>query len=58
MFESPSLSQFPITQPPGWGFSLSVTYLVWAFVVIALYPLCRWFAALRQRRSDPWLSYF
>jgi len=25
--------------------------------VIALYPLCRWFAAVKQRRSDAWLSY-
>ena len=24
---------------------------VWIFVVIAMYPICRWFAALRQRRS-------
>ena len=58
MFESPQLSQFPITPPPGWGFSLPVVYLVWAIVVLALYPLCRWFAALKQRRSDRWLSYF
>jgi uncharacterized membrane protein len=58
MFESPQLSQFPITPPPGWGFSLPVVYLVWAFVVLALYPLCCWFAALKQRRSDRWLSYF
>jgi uncharacterized membrane protein len=21
-------------------------------------PLCRWFAAVKQRRSDTWLSYF
>ncbi len=58
MFESPSLRHFPITAPPGWGFSLPTIYLVWAVVVLALYPLCRWFAALKQRRSDPWLSYF
>jgi hypothetical protein len=58
MFESPTVGQFPITPPPGWGFSLPIVYLVWAFVVIALYPLCRWFAALKQRRSDAWLSYF
>jgi uncharacterized membrane protein len=58
MFESPTLAQFPITPPPGWGFSLPVVYLIWASVVIALYPLCRWFAALKQRRSDRWLSYF
>jgi uncharacterized membrane protein len=58
MFESPNIGQFPFTPPPGWGFSLPIVYLVWAFVVLALYPLCRWFAALRQRRRDPWLSYF
>jgi uncharacterized membrane protein len=57
MFESPSLAQFPFTDPPGWGFALPTTYLIWAVVVLALYPLCRWFAGLKQRRSDPWLSY-
>jgi len=58
MFESPSISQFPITSPPGWGFSLLIVYMFWIGVVIALYPLCRWFAAVKQRRSDTWLSYF
>lgn len=58
MFESPDLGNFPITKPPGWGYSLPIIYLVWAVVVIMLYPLCRWFAELRQRRSDAWLSYF
>lgn len=58
MFESPSRRQFPFTAPPGWGFSLAVSYLVWALVVLTMYPLCRWFAAMKQRRSDPWLSYF
>jgi uncharacterized membrane protein len=57
MFESPGIAQFPITPPPGWGFSLPIVYLIWASVVIALYPLCRCFAALKQRRSDTWLSY-
>jgi uncharacterized membrane protein len=57
MFESPDLAHYPFTAPPGWGYSLPVIYLVWAFVVIAMYPLCRWFAALKQRRSDAWLSY-
>jgi hypothetical protein len=41
----------------GWGFSLPIVYLVWAFVVVVLYPLCRWFASLKQRRSDARLSY-
>jgi len=58
MFESPTVSQFPITPPPGWGFSLPIIYLLWLSVVIALYPLCHWFAAVKQRRHDAWLSYF
>ena len=58
MFESPSVSQFPITFPPGWGLSLPMVYLMWVSVVIALYPLCCWFAAVKQRGSAAWLSYF
>ncbi|MGA7300095.1 MAG: heparan-alpha-glucosaminide N-acetyltransferase domain-containing protein [Candidatus Sulfotelmatobacter sp.] len=58
MFESPGLGQFPITPPPGWGYSLPIVYLLWTLVVLTLYPLCRWFAALKQRCSDAWLSYF
>jgi uncharacterized membrane protein len=58
MFESPGLAEFPITKPPGWGYSLPIVYLIWIFVVLTLYPLCRWFAGLKQRRSDNWLSYF
>jgi uncharacterized membrane protein len=58
MFESPTPREFPMTQPPGWGYSLPIIYLIWACVVLTLYPLCRWFAGLKQRRSDAWLSYF
>ncbi len=57
MFESPTMRQFPFTSPPGWGLSLPFVYLASMSVVIALYPLCRWFAALKQRRRDSWLSY-
>ena len=58
MFESNDLLSFPVSSPPGWGYSLPVVYMVWLIVVVALYPLCRWFAGVRQRRNDPWLSYF
>jgi uncharacterized membrane protein len=58
MFESPGLGQFPVTPPPGWGYSLPIIYLIWGIVVVTLYPLCRWFGGVRQRRSDAWLSYF
>jgi uncharacterized membrane protein len=57
MFESPDLAHFPITQPPGWGLTLPLVYLIWAFVVLAMYPLCSWYAALKQRSNNPWLGY-
>lgn len=57
MFQSPDLANYPYTQPPGWGYSLPVVYLVWVLVVAGLYLPCRWFAGLKQRRSDVWLSY-
>jgi uncharacterized membrane protein len=58
MFESPDLGHYPFTPPPGWGFSLPVVYLVWAVIVATMYPLCRWYAGVKQRRNSPWLSYF
>jgi uncharacterized membrane protein len=58
MFESPDLGHYPFTPPPGWGFSLPMVYLVWAVVVATMYPLCRWYAGVRQRRNNAWLSYF
>ncbi len=57
MFETPSVSQFPVAFPGGWGFSLPVIYLVWIGIVLALYPVCSWFAAVKARRATPWLSY-
>ena len=57
MFQSPTLDRFPITQPPGWPLGLPLVYLIWALVVIGLYPVCRWFADLRKRRREAWLSY-
>jgi uncharacterized membrane protein len=43
--------------PEGWGYGLPVVYLVWAGVVLALYPACRWFAGVKARRREAWLSY-
>jgi uncharacterized membrane protein len=57
MFESPRLDQYPITSPPGWGYSLPIVYVVWAIVVLVLYPLCRWYARVKERRGVWWLSY-
>jgi uncharacterized membrane protein len=43
--------------PQQWGFGLPVVYLAWVLVVATLYPACRWFAAVKRRRGDWWLSY-
>ena len=57
VFQSPDAGTFPFTAPPGWGLSLPWIYMIWAIVVILLYPLCRWFAGVKQRHSSAWLSY-
>ncbi len=48
--------------PPGtwstpFGYKLGIVYLVWLVVVGSLYPACRWFAAVKKRRKEAWLSY-
>jgi uncharacterized membrane protein len=43
--------------PQQWGFGLPVVYVAWLLVVTTLYPACRWFAAVKRRRDDWWLSY-
>jgi uncharacterized membrane protein len=43
--------------PPGSGFNLAVVYACWLVGVLLLYPLCKWFAGVKARRRDWWLSY-
>ena len=52
-----SLTDFPANPPTGYGYGLPVVYLVWIAVILILAPACRWFANLKARRRDPWLSY-
>ncbi|MES2775237.1 MAG: heparan-alpha-glucosaminide N-acetyltransferase domain-containing protein [Bacteroidota bacterium] len=43
---------------PGEGVSLTTVYLIWASVVIALYPLCRWYDKYKTNHKEKWwLSY-
>jgi uncharacterized membrane protein len=42
---------------PPKGFNLGVVYLCWIGGVLLLYPLCKWFADVKQRRKEWWLSY-
>lgn len=43
--------------PEGFGYGLPVVYLVWIITVLVLYPVCAWFAGIKQRSKSPWLSY-
>jgi uncharacterized membrane protein len=43
--------------PPDFGYDLWVAYAVWIAIVVGLYPLCRWFAAFKERNQNWWLSY-
>jgi len=43
--------------PDGYMWSLALLYAVWAAAIVPLYFACRWFADLKARRSDWWLSY-
>lgn len=43
--------------PANVGFNLAVVYAAWITGAVLLYPLCRWYAGVKARRSDWWLSY-
>jgi uncharacterized membrane protein len=43
--------------PPGYTYSLAALYAITLVAVTALYFPCRWFASLKSRRRDRWLSY-
>jgi len=43
----------------GYGYSLGVVYLVWAALIVTLYPLCAWYDRYKRAhiRQQWWLSY-
>lgn len=43
--------------PADFGYDLWVAYLVWATIVVGLYPVCRWFGNVKAARRVWWLSY-
>jgi hypothetical protein len=43
--------------PPGFGYGLPAVYVVWLAVLLLMLPVCRWFARVKARRRDWWLSY-
>jgi uncharacterized membrane protein len=43
--------------PPWYGHDLPVVYVAWVLVVLALYPLCAWYADVKRRSHSRLLSY-
>jgi len=41
----------------GTGLPLPLVYVTWLIMIAILYPLCRWYAQFKKRRTDWWLSY-
>lgn len=43
---------------PGEGFGLLGVYLIWIFVILCLYPLCKWYDKYKTNNKEKWwLSY-
>jgi uncharacterized membrane protein len=51
------LGAFPPQKPAAYGLGLAGIYTVWVLVLISLYPICRWFADIKRRRTEWWWSY-
>lgn len=41
----------------GISFPLWYVYIAWVVVLATIYPLCRWWAGVKRRHRDWWLSY-
>jgi uncharacterized membrane protein len=48
---------FGAQYPPDYGYGLPGIYLIWVGIVVALYPLCKWFADYKLKHQDWWLGY-
>jgi uncharacterized membrane protein len=44
-------------RPDDFGYSLPVVYAIWFFIIITLYPLCKWYSKYKSTRHQWWLSY-
>ena len=53
----PSMGSSSKLFPVDFGFPLWTVYAVWVVVLLLLYPACLWFARVKQRRHDWWLTY-
>ena len=43
---------------PGEGFNLGIVYLIWIAIIVALYPVCKWYDKYKMAHKEKWwLSY-
>ena len=56
---SDMVTQVPFwPNPPGYGFSLWMTYAIWVIAVLLLYPLCKRYEQYKTSHKEKlWLSY-
>ncbi len=57
MFDTIRNFMFEPDRMGGVSFPLWYVYLAWIAVLAIIYPLCRWWAGVKRRRRDWWLSY-
>lgn len=43
--------------PPDYGFGLLGICVTWLAIILALYPLCRWYGGVKRQSRSAWLSY-
>ncbi|MCX6169657.1 MAG: heparan-alpha-glucosaminide N-acetyltransferase domain-containing protein [Ignavibacteriales bacterium] len=53
MFDNSDFSVWP----NNYGLPLPGVYIIWLLVVVGMYPLCKWYADLKGRSKNKWLSY-
>ena len=44
-------------RPDDFGVNLPAMYAIWTFVIICLYPLCKWYNKYKSTHYQWWLSY-
>jgi uncharacterized membrane protein len=58
MFKNVSVpSNSVLPYPQGYGYNLGIVYAIWLGVVLLVYPACGWFANVKRRHREAWLSY-
>jgi hypothetical protein len=47
-----------LTTTPEMNFNLMSVYIIWLLMIVLLYPICRWFAHLKETGSSWLWAYF